>query len=57
MPEHEIERERIVEREVPVRRRTVVEHRGGSGIGFNPFAGVLMALVAVLVLVLLLGLI
>ena len=47
--------ERIVE--VPTGRRTVVERRDGAGygFGFNPVAGILMALVAVLVLLLILG--
>jgi hypothetical protein len=46
----------IVEREVPVTgRRTVVERRGGYGMGFNPVSGVIMAVVAVLLLLLVLG--
>ena len=59
MTDHEIRRERIVEREVPVveGRRTVVEHRRGYGMGagFNPVSGVIMALIVVLLLLLVLG--
>ena len=58
MADYEIRRERIVEREVPVeRRRTIVEHRRGygGGMGFNPVAGVIMALVVVLLVLLVLG--
>jgi hypothetical protein len=65
MSDYEIQRERIVERpvtervverEVPVGRRTIVEHRGGGyGPGFNPVAGVIMALVAILLVLLILG--
>jgi len=56
MSDYEIRRERIVEREVPVEgRRTVVERRGGYGFGMNPFAGVLMAVVLVLLVLLVLG--
>jgi hypothetical protein len=64
MADYEIQRERVVERpvtervverEVPVGRRTVVERRGGVGYGFNPVAGIIMALVAVLLLLLILG--
>ena len=58
MADYEIRRERIVEREVPVEgRRTIVEHRRGygAGMGFNPVAGVIMALVIVLLVLLVLG--
>jgi len=66
MADYEIQRERIVERpvtervverEVPVGRRTVVErHDGyGRGFGFNPMAGVIMAVIAILLLLLILG--
>lgn len=56
--EDDVQRETtIVEREVPVTgRRTVVERRaGGLGVGFNPVAGVIMALVVVLLVLLVLG--
>ena len=54
--------ERIVEREVPTTRRTV-EHRsttgGGFGYagrtGFNPVQGIIVAAVAILLLLLILG--
>lgn len=65
MADYEIERERvverpvterIVEREVPVGRRTIVERRaGGHAGGFNPVAGLIMVLVAVLLVLLILG--
>jgi hypothetical protein len=56
MADHEIERERIVEREVPVRgRRVVVERGGGVGPGFNPMMPIIAVLVVVLLLFLLLG--
>jgi hypothetical protein len=65
MADYEIQRERIVERpvtervverEVPVGRRTIVERRsGGYGPGFNPVAGIIMALVVVLLVLLLFG--
>jgi hypothetical protein len=68
MSDYEIERERIVEREVPVTervverrvpmgRRTVVEHRGGAGYGFgaNPVGLVIVAAVVILLLLLILG--
>jgi hypothetical protein len=64
MADYEIQRERIVERpvtervverEVPTGRRTIVERRGGFAGGFNPVAGLIMVLVAVLLLLLILG--
>ncbi|HYD10862.1 MAG TPA: hypothetical protein VEA78_12245 [Acidimicrobiales bacterium] len=58
MSDHEIRRETIVEREVPVEgRRTIVERRSGAGMGmgFNPVAGLIMALVLVLLVLLLFG--
>jgi hypothetical protein len=61
MADYEIERERIVERPVeriverPAGRRVVVERGGGAGYGFNPMAGVIMAIVAVLLVLLILG--
>lgn len=70
MSDYEIERERIVEREVPVTeriverevpttRRTVVERRttgGGYGRGgFNPVQGIIAAAVAIILLLLILG--
>lgn len=66
MADYEIQRERIVERpvtervverEVPVGRRTVVEHRRGGAFdgGFNPVAGIIMVLVAVLLVLLIAG--
>ena len=65
MADYEIQRERIVERpvervverEVPVGRRTVVERRGG-GYGFagpNFVAPLIMAAVVILLLLLILG--
>lgn len=54
MAEYEIERERIIER--PTVHRTIVEERrGGWGVGFNPLSGVIMAVVAILLLLLILG--
>jgi len=64
MPDYEIQRERIVERETPVvervvpaeTRRTVVERRSGMGYGgLNPVSGLIMALIVVLVLLLIFG--
>ena len=57
MADHEIRHvEHIVEREVPVGRRTVVERRGGvGGYGFNPVPAIIMAAVVVLLLLLVLG--
>lgn len=64
MADYEIQRERIVERpvervverEVPAGRRTVVERRaGGAGYGFNPIPAIVMAAVVVLLLLLVLG--
>jgi hypothetical protein len=49
--------ERIVEREVPRGRRTVVERRSGGGYGFgpNPVGMLIMAAVIILLLLLVLG--
>lgn len=59
MSDYEIQRERIVEREVPIEgRRTVVEHRRGGmgyGAGFNPVSGLIMALVLILLVLLVFG--
>lgn len=73
MSDFEVERERIVEREVPVTeriverevprtRRTVVERRttgddgyGSRRAGFNPVQGIIMATVAIILLLLILG--
>lgn len=64
MPDYEIQRERIVEREAPVvervvpveARRTVVERRSGDGFGgLNPVSGLIMAMIVVLVLLLVFG--
>jgi hypothetical protein len=65
MADYEIQRERIVERpvtervverEVPTGRRTIIERRdSGYGPGFNPVAGIIMALVVVLLVLLLFG--
>ena len=58
MADYEIQRERIVEREVPTTgRRTVVEHRGAGFGGWagNPAGAVIAALVIVFLVLLLLG--
>ena len=69
MSDYEIQRERVVEREVPVTervverqvpvgRRTVVERRSGGvgyGMGANPVCLVIVAAVVILLLLLLLG--
>jgi hypothetical protein len=69
MSDYEIQRERIVEREVPVtervverevprRRRTIVESRGvgaGYGFGANPVGLLIVAAVVILLLLLILG--
>jgi len=55
MADYEVRTERVVER--PVTGRRIIEERrgGGWGYGFNPFAGVIMAIVIVLLVLLLLG--
>ena len=68
MSDFEVERERIVEREVPVtervverevptRRRVVTETRtgGGYGMGANPVGLIIIAAIVILLLLLLLG--
>ena len=68
MSDHEIERERIVEREVPVTERIVerevpTRHRivtttrsgGGYGMGANPVGMIIVAAIVILLLLLLLG--
>ena len=68
MSDFEVERERIVEREVPVtervverevptRRRVVTTTRsgGGYGVGVNPVGLIIIGIVAVILLLLLLG--
>jgi hypothetical protein len=69
MSDYEIQRERVVEREVPVTervverqvpvgRRTVVERRSGGvgyGMGANPVGMIIVAAVVILLLLLILG--
>ena len=67
MSDYEIERERVVERDVPVERvverevpvrRTVVERRSGGvgyGVGANPAGLLIVAAVVILLLLLVLG--
>lgn len=52
--------ERIVEREVPTTRRTIVERRTSGGgyrgaAGMNPVQGIIIAAVAIILLLLMLG--
>ena len=49
--------ERVVEREVPTRRRVVTETRtgGGYGMGVNPVGLIIIGAIVILLLLLLLG--